>query len=286
MTLTGPQAPHAEPHGPRETAIQATGLHLRYPPPPGTASSPTVLDGVNLTIRRGESVALVGENGCGKSSLLGCLSGWLRPQHGTVRLGPDDVDITRLGSRQVAQRLAIMHQSLPPVPGLTVRRLVEQGRYAHRGAFGWLRQPDDHVVDDALEAVGLQDRAGTELDVLSGGQRQRARLAVILAQQAPVLLLDEPTAHLDVRHQLLLLDLIEQQRAERDLTVVLVVHDLDHALRYTDRVVAMQHGRIVADGPAEGVVTPDLLQTVFGVEGRVLPPGAGARVCIDTAVHP
>jgi iron complex transport system ATP-binding protein len=265
------------------TALQATGLHLRYPRPAGATTSPTVLNDVDLTIHHGETVALVGENGCGKSTLLGCLSGWLRPQSGQVLVGPDGVDVTRLASRQLARELAVMHQSLPPVPGLTVRRLVEQGRYAHRGAFGWLTRPDDHVVDEAIEAVDLTERADTELDLLSGGQRQRARLAVVLAQQAPILLLDEPTAHLDVRHQLLLLDLIEQQRTERDLTVVVVLHDLDHALRYADRVVAMQDGRIVADGPAETVVTPHLLHSVFGVEGRVLPAGPGARVCIDSA---
>lgn len=280
MTTLQNLDPH---HTTSDFALEASGLALRYPRPAGSASSPTVLNDVDLTIRHGETVALVGENGCGKSTLLGCLSGWLRPQHGQVLVGSDGLDVTRLGSRQVARRLAIMHQSLPPVPGLTVRRLVEQGRYAHRGAFGWLARPDDDVVDDALAAVDLVDRADTELDLLSGGQRQRARLAVVLAQQAPILLLDEPTAHLDVRHQLLLLDLIERQRTERDLTVVLVLHDLDHALRYADRVVAMQDGRIVADGPAESVVTPDLLRTVFGVEGRVLPAGPGARVCIDAA---
>lgn len=270
-------------HTTSDFALEASGLTLRYPRPAGSASSPIVLDDVHLSIRHGQTVALVGENGCGKSTLLGCLSGWLRPQRGRVLVGPDGVDVTRLASRQVARRIAIMHQSLPPVPGLTVRRLVEQGRYPHRGAFGWLARPDDDVVDEALEAVSLLDRADTELDLLSGGQRQRARLAVVLAQKAPILLLDEPTAHVDVRHQLLLLDLIEQQRTERDLTVVLVLHDLDHALRHADRVVAMQDGRIVADGLAEAVVTPDLLRTVFGVEGRVLPAGPGARVCIDSA---
>lgn len=243
-----------------------------------------VLHGVGVSVRAGESVALVGRNGSGKSTLLHCLAGQLRPMAGRVLVGPGELaEVGRLSARRRAQRIGLLHQALPTVPGLTVRALVEQGRYAHHhplfGSAG-----GDAAVDEALAEVGLLDRADQLVDALSGGQRQRARLAVVLAQRAPIVLLDEPLAHLDIRHQLLLRDLVVRLRAERGLTVVTVLHELDHLAGLADRVVVLDDGRVVADGPVDQVIRPQLLAQVFGVRARVLTGADAGRVLVDEPV--
>lgn len=266
------------PAAPPAVALRTTSLTAQY-----ERGRPVLVD-IDLTVGVGESVALVGRNGCGKSTLLHCLSGSVPPSGGTIELGPDaPVPLSQLSPRRRARRLGILHQSLPPIAGLTVRGLVAQGRYAHRHPLARLgdRETDEHV-ERALADVELLDRADELLDTLSGGQRQRARLAVVLAQASPILLLDEPTAHLDVRHQLLLLDLVSRLRIERGLTVVTVLHDLDQVARCAERVVALQEGRVVADGSVDEVITPELLRNVFGVVGRLLPGNPWPpRVLID-----
>ncbi|MEU4834565.1 ABC transporter ATP-binding protein [Streptosporangium sp. NPDC023615] len=228
-----------------------------------------LLTGIDLTVEKGESVALVGVNGSGKSTLLRLLSGILAPHAGTVEL--DGRPLTRMSRRQIARRVAVMHQTLPPVPGLTVRQLVHQGRYPGQGPLGMLRTTGhDPATEEALALTGLAGLADRVLDTLSGGERQRARLALALAQESDVLLLDEPTAHLDIRHQLEVLELVREVRAARGLTVVTVLHELDHAARFTDRVVALHRGTVHADGRPIDVLTPDLLSEVFGVTGRVV----------------
>ncbi|MGN9763782.1 ABC transporter ATP-binding protein [Micromonospora sp. SD12] len=227
-----------------------------------------VLDGVSLTVRAGESVALVGRNGCGKSTLLRLLTGSDQPESGRVLLHGRPAYGQR--RRDVARQVAVLHQQLPPVPGLTVRQLVAQGRYPHRGPLGMLWRPEDAEATAALAATGVTGLADRQVDTLSGGERQRVRLALALAQRTPVLLLDEPTTFLDVRHQLEVLSLVRRLHAERGLTVVTVLHELDHAARFTDRVVALAGGRVAADGSPAEVVTPALLADVFGVRGRVL----------------
>ncbi|WP_101790085.1 ABC transporter ATP-binding protein [Nonomuraea indica] len=244
------------------TAIEARGLTFSYGGDP-------VLSGVDLTVSSGEFVALVGVNGCGKSTLLRMFAGLLRPTTGTVLL--DGVPLTGFSRREVARRVAVLHQTLPPVPGLTVRQLVRQGRYPTRGALGMLCEPDaGHHADQALDLTGVAHLADRVLDTLSGGERQRVRLALAVAQRAPVLLLDELTAHLDIRHQLEVLGLVRELRATRGLTVVAVLHEIDHAARFAERVVALHGGRVHADGPPGRVITPELLAEVFGVAGRVV----------------
>jgi iron complex transport system ATP-binding protein len=164
--------------------------------------------------------------------------------------------------------VAVLHQSLPPVHGMTVRRLVRQGRFAHRGVLGMLSEAEDEATRSAMERAGVAEFADRPLERLSGGERQRVRLALALAQQTPVLLLDEPTTYLDVRHQLEVLELVAAFGEE--LTVVMVLHDLDHAARYADRIVALREGRIAAQGEPGDVVTEETLREVFGVRARVL----------------
>ncbi|WP_435239727.1 ABC transporter ATP-binding protein [Streptomyces sp. YPW6] len=250
--------PRATPKVPE--AVRAEQLTFGYPGRP-------VLRGVDLSIRAGELVALIGLNGCGKSTFLKLAAGLLTPSGGRVLL--DGGDVARLPRRTAARRVALLHQSAPSVPGLSVRQLVRQGRYAARGPLGMLREGDDEVTSRALADVGVTAWADRLVDALSGGERQRVRLAMALAQDAPVLFLDEPTTYLDLRHQLEVLQTVVRLRAERRLTVVMVLHDLNHAARFADRIVALREGRIAADGPPGDVVTRRLLAEVLGVDGRV-----------------
>ncbi|WP_434091499.1 ABC transporter ATP-binding protein [Streptomyces anulatus] len=253
--------PEAEPGArPGPEVVRAEGLAFGYP-------GRMVLRGVDLSVRAGELVALIGLNGCGKSTFLKLAAGLLTPSGGRVLLDGDDV--TRLPRRTAARRVALLHQSAPAVPGLTVRQLVRQGRYAARGPLGMLREGDDEVTSRALADVGVTAWADRPVDALSGGERQRVRLAMALAQDARVLFLDEPTTYLDLRHQLEVLQTVVRLRAERRLTVVMVLHDLNHAARFADRIVALREGRVAADGPPAEVVTRRLLAEVLGVEGRV-----------------
>lgn len=260
------------------TALRIDGVSFGYTGRP-------VLEEVTLDVRPGELLALVGLNGCGKSTLLRLAAGLARPRTGRVLVNGED--LARLSRRAAARRVALLHQSAPPVPGLTVRQLVRQGRYADRGPLGMLREGDDAVSRRAMRDVGVETWADRPVDDLSGGERQRVRLALALAQDTPVLLLDEPTTYLDLRHQLEVLRLVVRLRAERDLTVVMVLHDLNLAARFAERLVALRGGRVAADGPPTETVTPALLREVFAVSGRVgRDPEGGWPVCYPDAPVP
>lgn len=245
----------------------------------------TVLDGLTASVREGESLALVGPNGSGKSTLLRAMARLLDVSGGAVLL--DGHDIARMPTAEVARRLAVLPQG-PAVPsGITVRELVEHGRFPHRGSMARRTAQDRRAVDEALELTGLSNFADRYVDRLSGGERQRAWIALTLAQETPVLLLDEPTTFLDMGHQLEVLDLVERLRDERDLTVVLVLHDLNQAARYCERIVALSSGEVVADGPAHEVITPDFLAAHFGVKATITThPVTGTVLCLPFAADP
>ncbi|ALG08513.1 ABC transporter ATP-binding protein [Kibdelosporangium phytohabitans] len=240
--------------------IDAVGITVRF-------GANTVLDKVSVAVQQGSWLALVGRNGCGKSTLLRVLAGLHAPAGGTVAI--QGKSLTALSRREIARRVAVLSQSMPPVGAMTVRQLVRQGRYAVRGPLGMLADGQDKAEHTALADTAMLDLADAQVDRLSGGERQRARLALALAQDAPVLLLDEPTTYLDVRHQLEVLELVRRLQRERGLTVVTVLHDLSQAARYADRIVALRDGVVHTHGPADEVVDAELLHSVFGVRGRV-----------------
>ncbi len=242
-----------------ERAVRAEALDAGY--------TSTVVHGATVTIERGVCTALVGPNGCGKSTLLRTLAGALRPHAGSVVVNGDDIG--RLRTRELARRIGVLHQGSPAPEAITVRQLVEQGRYPHVGPLSMLRLQEDPVIDEALAAVDLMEFAHRPVDELSGGERQRAWLALTLAQQAEILLLDEPTTFLDIGHQMETLDLVRRLRTERQLTVLAVLHDLNHAFAIAQHLIVMDAGRIVAMGSPEAVITPDLLRDVFGVSALV-----------------
>lgn len=270
-SVTGRAAAPPADGPPGAPVVRVDGVHFGYP-------GREVLRGVDLTVTAGESVALIGLNGCGKSTLLRLCAGLLRPSRGQIRLDGDD--LARLSRRASARKVALLHQSAPPVSGMTVRQLVAQGRYAERGPLGMLRGGDDAVAARAMADVGVDGWADRPVESLSGGERQRVRLAMALAQDTRVLLLDEPTTYLDLRHQLEVLSTVDRLRRERDLTVLMVLHDLGQAARFAGRVVALRDGVVAADGPPAEVVTPRLLAEVLGVVGRVgTDPEGGWPVC-------
>ncbi|GGL36162.1 ABC transporter ATP-binding protein [Phycicoccus endophyticus] len=238
-----------------------------------------VVDGLSLRVPQGRTTVVVGPNGCGKSTLLRGLGRLLRPSGGAVLL--DGEDIGGLPTREVARRVGLLPQQ-PVVPeGVTVLELVERGRHPHHGLFRTWGRADEEAVAAALERTDLVDLASTPVDSLSGGQRQRVWLALVLAQATPVLLLDEPTSFLDVAHQLDVLDLVRGLCEDAGCTVVMVLHDLGMAARYADHLVAMREGRVVAEGPPSEVVTPEVVEAVFGVTAAVLTdPESGAPVVV------
>ena len=242
-----------------------------------------VLDGLSLTIATGTVTALVGPNGSGKSTLLKTLARLLKADGGAVYL--DGQAIRTLPTTEVARRLAVLPQGPSAPPGMTVAELVEQGRYPHAGALRMLRQQDHQAIRTALALTGMEAFAARPLDGLSGGERQRAWIALALAQDTPILLLDEPTTFLDIGHQLEVLELVRRLNRERGLTIVLVLHDLNQAARYADRMVALQQGRIVADGEPAAVLTAALLEQVFNVRAHIVAdPSSGTPVCLPYAV--
>ncbi|MFD3534696.1 ABC transporter ATP-binding protein [Streptomyces sp. NPDC058664] len=255
----------------RSQGLAAEGLTLAY-------DGRSVVNALDVTIPAGRVTAVVGANACGKSTLLRGLSRLLTPKEGAVYL--DGRLIHTMRGKELARRLGMLPQSPVAPDGITVLDLVKRGRSPHQS---WWRQwsPDDEqAVYEALEATGLLEQAERSVDELSGGQRQRAWIAMALAQGTPVLLLDEPTNHLDLAHQIDILDLVVDLNREQGRTVVLVLHDLNHACRYADHVIAMKDGRVVAEGAPAEVIDRELIAEVFGLSCTVIedPAGGGPHI--------
>lgn len=228
----------------------------------------TVSEHLDIAIEKKTVTALVGPNGSGKSTLLMALARVLVPRHGQVRL--DGIPVRDRSSIETARRLAILPQTAVAPPGLRVRELVEQGRYPRLGAMSMLRRHDDEAMHRAMRSTGILHLADRTVESLSGGERQRTWIAMALAQETEVLLLDEPTTYLDVRHQIDVMELVVDLVENRGKTAVMVLHDLNQAARYCDRIVAMRDGAIVADGHPSDIVTPTLLDEVFEIRARVV----------------
>ena len=227
-----------------------------------------MLDSVSVSLEQGELVGLLGPNGSGKSTLLRACARLVPPSSGSVELSGEPVE--QLGSREVARRLAVLPQA-PPVPvGLTVKELVSHGRHPHRRAWTRTTRADEDAVVDAIARTGLDTLADRDVATLSGGERQRVWMALVLAQATPLVLLDEPTTFLDLGHQWELLELVAELRRSHGLTVMLVLHDLNQAARFCDRLVVLDGGRVVRQGVPGEVVTDALLAETFGVECEVL----------------
>jgi iron complex transport system ATP-binding protein len=259
----------------RQDRLQAATLSVGY----GVAP---VLDQVSLAIPDGKITALIGANGSGKSTLLRTLAQVLDPIAGTVLL--DGRDIAQSPRKAVARIMALLPQNPIAPDGLTVRQLCRFGRYPHKPLLARSSAHDEAVVAQALSAAGLSDLANQPLHRLSGGQRQRAWIAMALAQETPILLLDEPTTYLDIAHQMEVLQLLRQLNRDQGRTVVMVVHDLNHAAQFAHHIIAVADGGIHAAGHPEDLLTAELIQTVFGVAAMVVPhPADGTPLCLPLA---
>jgi iron complex transport system ATP-binding protein len=241
-------------------SFEARDLRLAY-------GRHVAVDGVCLSVLPGECVVLAGPNGSGKSTLLRGLARLLQPAGGAVLL--DGKALTQWPPRTLARKLAVLPQA-PQSPGeLTVEQLVYLGRHPHQTLLGMASAHDRAVVQEALAETDLLHLADRPLAALSGGERQRAWIALTLAQEPALLLLDEPTTFLDMAHALAVLELVRRLNRERRLTVVMALHDLSQATRYADRIVLLRAGRLVADGPPAAVLTPEAIAEVFGVEAEI-----------------
>ncbi|WP_258535062.1 ABC transporter ATP-binding protein [Streptomyces sp. PT12] len=228
---------------------------------------------------------IVGPNACGKSTLLRALSRMLRPTAGSVLL--DGQAIAALPARELARTLGLLPQSPIAPDGITVADLVARGRYPHQGLLRQWSREDERVVVDSLAATGVTELADRYVDELSGGQRQRVWIAMALAQQTPLLLLDEPTTFLDIAHQIEVLDLCAHLHEEQGRTLVAVLHDLNHAARYATHLIALREGRVVAEGVPGDVVTAELVEEVFGLPCRVIDdPETGTPLVVPAARRP
>jgi iron complex transport system ATP-binding protein len=260
-----------------EHDLRAQDLSLGY-------DADDVIGLLDVEIPDGEITVIVGANACGKSTLLRGLARLLKPRTGTVLL--DGRSVHEMRSVDVARVLGLLPQTPVAPDGITVADLVGRGRYPHQGWFRQWSAADDVAVTAAMETTGTADLADRPLSELSGGQRQRVWIAMALAQETDLLLLDEPTTYLDISHQVELLDLLTDLNRGRGTTIVLVMHDLNLACRYADHVIAMKRGAIVAEGAPADVIDAGVVSDVFGLRCEVVPdPVCGTPMVVPRGRH-
>lgn len=254
------------------SSIETKALTLSY-------GESIIIDQLNVSIPKGEISVFIGSNGSGKSTLLRSIARLLKPQEGSVLL--EGKAIAKLSTKDVAKRLAILPQGPVSPEGLTVFQLVKQGRYPYQN---WLKQwstEDEDAVNRALELTGMLELADRDVDSLSGGQRQRAWIAMTLAQETDIILLDEPTTYLDMTHQIEILDLLFELNEKENRTIVMVLHDLNLACRYAHNLIALKDKKIYAQGRPENIMDADLVHQVFQMDCKVTEdPIFGTPMCI------
>ncbi|MBY0223401.1 MULTISPECIES: ABC transporter ATP-binding protein [Sporosarcina] len=221
------------------------------------------LDGVTTTIPKGEITTIIGPNGCGKSTLLSVLSRNNMPKSGSASL--ENRDLVMYKPKEFAKKLAIVYQQNDVPKDLTIEKLVSFGRLPHKTMLQRNQEEDHQAIDWALSVTNLVEKRHNDLEALSGGERQRVWIAMALAQQSEILCLDEPTTYLDIYYQIELLELVKSLNEEYGLTIVMVLHDINQAIRYSDQIIMMKDGQIIAEGPPREVITKDVIKKVYGV---------------------
>lgn len=241
--------------------LQADRLTLQY-------GSRIIADGLDFDVNKSEIISIIGPNGSGKSTLLKSLGRLLKPTRGTVLL--EGRDIQQMKSSDVARKMSILPQSSTAPPDMTIYDLVCYGRMPHQGIFAAPSDEDKEKIEEALAETNTSAMRYRRLDTLSGGERQRAWLAMAIAQNPEILLLDEPTTYLDIKHQLDLMNLVYRLHETKKITVIMVLHDLNHAARFSHRLVAVKKGRIFADGRVDEVFTEEILCDLYDVKTSVM----------------
>ncbi|NIK79071.1 iron complex transport system ATP-binding protein [Paenibacillus castaneae] len=256
--------------------LTTSGLDIAY-------DDRLIVQDLNIAIPQGKITALVGANGSGKSTILKTMARIMNPSKGSVLL--DGRSIHKQSTKEVAKQLAILPQNPTAPDGLTVAELVSYGRFPYQKGFGSLTKEDRSIIQWAIEATGMNDFADRSVDHLSGGQRQRAWIAMALAQETDILFLDEPTTFLDMAHQLEVLHLLQKLNAANNRTVVMVVHDLNHATRYAHHMIAIKSGTVAGEGTPSEVMTPAIMREVFNIEADIVPdPRTGVPLCLPYAL--
>lgn len=252
--------------------IKANNLKLCY-------DEKIILDDINLDIEKGKITALIGSNGCGKSTLIKAIARILCPKSGTVLM--EDKDLLKMQSKEVSKLLAMLPQSSTAPDDLTIYDLVKQGRYPYHTLLSFWSKKDESIVLNSIEKMGLIDDKDKTLGNLSGGQKQRAWIALALTQDTEIILLDEPTNHLDIKYQLEILNILKELNEKENRTIVLVIHDINHALKYAHNIVALKDGDIFAQGPKEDIVDENLIKNVFGVNCKLIDsPVDNYKMCV------
>jgi iron complex transport system ATP-binding protein len=241
--------------------FELTGVNL-------LAGDKILLDTMSLDLPKGTVIGLIGHNGSGKSTLLKILANQVRPSDGRVLF--QGKALPDWGARELARKIAYLPQQMPSTSGMLVRELVAMGRYPWHGALGSFGRVDRDKVEEAIVLTDIGPLANRLVDTLSGGERQRVWLAMLVAQDAECLLLDEPTSALDIAHQIEVLSLVQTLSKERELSVVLVLHDVNMAARFCNDIIALHSGKLVARGEPEKIITPQTLQRIYGISMEVL----------------
>lgn len=226
-----------------------------------------ILENINLKIEKGKIYSIIGPNGCGKTTLINTMSRGKKPKTGEVLLQGED--IFKMRNKDVAKKLATLNQSNITMSDVTVRKLVQYGRYAHKEWWKGTSDYDNEVVDWAIEKTGLENFQNRRINTLSGGERQRAWIAMSIAQKPEILLLDEPTTYLDISHQLEIMELVSRLNKEEGITIVMVLHDINHAARYSDELIVLNNHRVFEKGDPWTILKGDVLTKVFNAEAEI-----------------
>ncbi|MCT2345171.1 ABC transporter ATP-binding protein [Bacillales bacterium AN1005] len=239
-----------------------------------------IVEQLSLEIETGKITTIIGPNGCGKSTILKALARLNKVKAGAIYL--DGEAIQKIPTKNIAKKMAVLPQSPDSPNGLTTYELVSYGRSPHQKGFGRLGERDKEVIEWALEVTGLSEWKYQEVDTLSGGQRQRAWIAMAIAQETELLLLDEPTTYLDMAHQLEVLQLLKKLNEEEQRTIVMVIHDLNHASRFSDKMIAMKKGQLIKEGTPNEVMTAAVLKDVFHVDAEIVTdPRTNKPACLS-----
>ncbi len=239
-----------------------------------------IIDNMNLSIPKGEISIIIGANGCGKSTLLKTIGRIIKPKNGEIFV--NEKNIKKQKEKEIATQVAFLPQGPTCPSGITVKELVAYGRFPHQKMIGGLNSHDKKIIEWAIEETGLKEFADREIENLSGGQRQRAWIAMTLAQETDIIMLDEPTTYLDMSYQLEVLEVLERLNKKNNITVVIVLHELNNACRFASNIIGLKQGKIICKGIPREVITQENLRKIYGIDVKLqLSENGEYPICVE-----